>query len=278
MNSTNYYATEGEFLVRNAESIAYTLHRVKSPSTRQRITLVHSLAMNREFWAPVVLRLIEHADVLTFDVRGHGESTAGSDKFTSDLFADDIAALLNHVGWNKSAIAGASMGGCISLAFAAKYPEKTTGLGMIDSTAWYGADAPVKWKERADKVLKEGMNTLVDFQKTRWFSDAFRENNPSVVAQAISIFEKNDVNAFANTCQMMGDFDLRGSLGTLQIPTSIIVGSQDYATPIEMSELLHKSIPNSTLQIIDNARHLTPLECPQVVSDALVRLLSKTTA
>lgn len=275
MNSHKHKTTNSSFHIKNGESIAYSLHTIDTSSSRQRITLVHSLAMNREFWSPVIRFLIEHADVLTLDVRGHGESTRSGGKFTTELFADDIAALLNHVGWSKSAIAGASMGGCISLAVAAKYPEKTTALGMIDSTAWYGSDAPLKWKERADKVLKEGMNTLVDFQKTRWFTDEFRENNPSIVANAISIFQKNDVNAFANTCQMMGNFDLRSTLGLLKMPTSIIVGAEDYATPKEMSELLHQSITQSTLQIIDNARHLTPLECPKIVSDALVRLLSK---
>ena len=272
---TDITKIESKVFIKNEEHISYSLHRGASTTQRPRITLVHSLAMSREFWQPVVYLLIQHADILTLDVRGHGDSTLSGGKYTAELFADDIAALLTHIGWSSSAIAGASMGGCISLAFAAKYPEKTQALGMLDSTAWYGEDAALKWRERADKALTGGMHALVDFQKTRWFSDSFRENNPSVVDRAVSIFKKTDVNAFANTCQMMGDFDLRHSLAGLGVPTSILVGSEDYATPIEMSELLHSHIAHSTMQVIDKARHLTPIECPQIVCDALVNLLAK---
>ena len=57
------------------------------------------------------------------------------------------------------------------------------------------------------------------------------------------------------------------------MPVSILVGEHDYATPIQMSELLHQSIPNSTLEVIKGARHLTPLECPEIVVEALIKLL-----
>lgn len=255
--------------------IAYSLHESTSSANKPCITLIHSLAMDRTFWSPVTSFLCGHANILTFDVRGHGESSHTDEAYTTDLLVDDLALLLNKIGWSSCAVAGESMGGCISLAFALRHPEKTLALGMIDSTAWYGEDASVQWSARADRALKEGMNALVEFQKTRWFTDQFREKNPAVVESAISIFLKNNVNSFANSCQMMGGFDLRHMLSSIQIPTTIVVGEQDFATPVAMSEIIHQSIKNSYLQIIPNAKHLTPLECPQAVSEALISLLGQ---
>lgn len=273
MNSAQRSNSEGVHVTQTGQPIAYTLHSGDPASPRPRITLIHSLAMNRDFWSTVVQPLFVQADILTFDVRGHGKSVFSGTAYTAGDVADDLSDLLDHIGWSACAVAGASMGGCLGLAFADKYPQKTSALCMIDSTAWYGADAPLKWSERADKALKEGMSALADFQKTRWFSDQFRESTPSVVEHAISIFKQNDPTSFKKTCTMMGDFDYRHSLPNLKMPVSILVGEDDYATPIQMSELLHQSIPNSTLEVIKDARHLTPLECPEIVVEALIKLL-----
>src|SRR4030088_2627790 len=91
--------------------------------------------------------------------------------YTVELFARDLADLLDHVGWSSALVAGASMGGCIALAFAAASPAGPGALGLIAPTAWYGAEAPGQWAERATKAAKEGMAGLVEFQTTRWFGD-----------------------------------------------------------------------------------------------------------
>jgi 3-oxoadipate enol-lactonase len=278
MKTSKKFFTDDSLFINNKISLAYSLfHLNNANSRRKKIVLIHSLAMTRKFWQLIATNLVEYADILTYDVRGHGESSLNGSTFTHDLFADDLSNLLNYLGWGKVVVAGASMGGCISLAFAVKYPNRTSGLGMIDSTSWYGEDANEKWRERADKAIKNGMSSLVEFQKSRWFSDKFRDENSEKVFDAISIFEKNDVNAFANTCKMMGDFDLRDKLQYIKIPVSILVGEEDYATPVQMSEFLNQSISNSTLKIIKGKRHLTPIECPEVICEELINLLQKST-
>ena len=133
--------------------------------------------------------------------------TAGRSLWSA--FADDIADVMDDVGWDSALVAGASMGGCISLAFAAAYPARTRALGLIDTTAWYGADAPKNWAERAEKAAQEGMAALVGFQTTRWFGDKFRAENPDVVKESVDVFLRNDVNAYVETCKMLGHADLR---------------------------------------------------------------------
>ncbi len=106
------------------------------------------------------------------------------------------------------------------------------------------------------------MASLVEFQKIRWFGDAFRAQHPDVVERTIATFVKTDPKAYAETCRMLGAFDLRAKLGTLRIPTRVVVGEQDQATPIEMANAIRDGIPGSTLTVIPGGRHLTPLEMP----------------
>ena len=239
--------------------------------TRRRAVLVHSLAMDREFWRPVAQRL--DAAVLLFDCTGHGKSEKPDGPYTVEGFADDLARLLDHIGWDSAMVAGASMGGCIALAFASKYPQRVSALGLVDTTAWYGPDAPRQWDERAQKALEGGLKALVDFQVTRWFSEDFRAAQPEVVSQCVAVFLENDVRAYAASCRMLGAADLRHVLPRIGAPTAVTVGEEDYATPLAMAEELHRNIRGSTLTVLKKARHLTPLERPAEIAAQLEKLL-----
>jgi 3-oxoadipate enol-lactonase len=271
LTSTSNHPSEGEASVRDGTRLAYSLYECGPAAPR--IALVHSLAMDREFWRPVAERLAPAASVLIYDCRGHGRSDKPSGPYTVELFADDLADLLDHVGWQTSAVAGASMGGCIALAFGVAYPARTRGLGLVDTTAWYGPDAPKAWAERAEKARNQGMAALLGFQTTRWFGDAFRERHPEVVQACVDKFLANDVPAYIETCRMLGACNKTASLGAVRAPTAVVVGDEDYATPVAMAETLHKGIAGSTLTVLKGARHLTPLEVPERVAAELRALL-----
>jgi 3-oxoadipate enol-lactonase len=238
-----------------------------------RVALIHSLAMDASFWDRVAPLLQDHADVLVYDCRGHGKSDKPAGPYTVELFADDLAGLLDHIGWRSATVCGASMGGTVAIAFAAAYPERVDALGLFDTTCWYGAEAPAQWAERAQKAIDEGLQALVGFQKTRWFSDAFREKNPAIVERALAVFLANDVRCYAETCRMLGAADTREALKNFRMPCAIAVGAEDYATPVAMARVLEAGIPGATLQVIENARHLTPLEIPEVIAGKIVDLL-----
>lgn len=241
----------------------------------RKIVLIHSLAMDGAFWQQVAEKLSESAEVLALDCRGHGASDKPAGPYTVELFADDVMCVLDAVGWSSAVIAGASMGGCVALAAAAKHPDRVDGLGLIDTTAFYGPDAPTAWAGRAQKALDGGMKALIDFQKTRWFSDGFREAHPEAVESAIGVFLANDVKAYAETCRMLGACDVREALPGFDVPAAILVGEEDYATPVAMAEEMHAAIKGSTLKVIKGARHFTPLEVPDVIADELAELLSR---
>jgi 3-oxoadipate enol-lactonase len=247
-------------------------------SGRPRVALVHSLAMDGSFWDAVADLLAGKATVLTFDCRGHGASDKPPGPYTVELFARDLADLMSHIGWPSATVAGASMGGCVSLAFAAAYPERTEALGLIDTTAWYGPEAPKQWAERADRALSAGLADLVEFQTTRWFDDRFRQEHPEIVQHCVDVFLASDIEAYAETCRMLGACDLRASLSRVRAPTRIVVGEEDYATPMEMAEDLHVALAGSSLTVLPKARHLTPLEVPRAIAAEIEALLAKTAA
>ena len=168
-------------------------------------------------------------------------------------------------------VAGASMGGCIAIAFAASYSEKLDGLGLVDTTAWYGATAPQDWEDRARKSLDEGLKSLVGLRSGNALDSAteFREAHPDILNEVMAVFLANDIPAYAETCRMLGRCDKRAALPSIKVPTCIMVGEEDYATPIAMAQATHAAIPHSTLAVIPGVRHLTPLECPDIVQSAL---------
>ena len=264
----------GIFSTSDGCGIAYALRSTAKPGA-PRLALVHSLALDQSVWDGVVEKLSGKADLLTYDCRGHGRSGRPHMTYTAELFARDLAELMDHVGWKKAAVAGASLGGCVAQAFGGLYPERTAALGLIDTTAWYGPEAPKQFRERAAAAKAKGMGGLIDFQLSRWFSDSFRSAGGARVDAAINVFLANDFECYAATCALLGDADLRRYAPAFKMPVAIIVGEEDYATPVAMAKALHEAIPHSTLAIFPGVRHLTPIECAGEIADRLRELLDR---
>jgi len=234
---------------------------------KPRAVLIHSLALDGAFWDSVVAEVGADFELLAYDCRGHGQSDRRAGPYTMRQFADDLAALLDHCRWTSAVIAGCSMGGCVAQAFASAYPERAKGLVLIDTTAWYGADAPQQWRARAAKAADDGFAAMMPFQLDRWFSESFRKSD-AAAAQA-RVFQANDMACYQAACIMLGDADLRGALRQFRGPVAVVVGKEDYATPVAMAKALHDSLPGSTLTVIEGGRHLTPVQCPQDIAAAL---------
>jgi 3-oxoadipate enol-lactonase len=254
--------------------IAFTL-RTASVAGSRRLVLIHPLGLDGTIWNEVARHLDGAVELLTYDCRGHGRSGRPAMPFTTDLFAHDLAQLLDHLDWPVVTLAGCSMGGCVAQAFAARYPLRLNGLGLIDTTAWYGLDAPQKWRDRIATIRERGLQGMLEFQSQRWFSDAFRQQQPATVARVNDILLRNDVESYAATCIMLGDADLRGFQSSIRVPVAIVVGEEDYATPVAMSQQMHAAIPGSTMKVLPGVRHLAPIEASEQVSLQLLALVNR---
>ncbi|MBZ5645112.1 MAG: alpha/beta fold hydrolase [Acidobacteriia bacterium] len=264
----------GNFRTSDGCAISYSLCGSRDAGAK-RLALIHSLALDRSIWDGVVHELGDRTAILTYDCRGHGKSERRAGSYTAELFARDLAELMDHVGWPSAAVAGCSMGGCVAQAFAGRYAARATALGLVDTTAWYGEDAPQQWRERAGVARTKGLTGMVAFQNTRWFGDGFRAEHPEIVKAMGDVFLANDLDCYAATCAMLGDADLRPYLPSMKIPVAVIVGEEDFATPVAMAEYLHDAIVGSTLTILKGARHLAPVESPEQIASQLLELLRR---
>jgi 3-oxoadipate enol-lactonase len=232
------------------------------------IVLLHSLALDRTMWRSTIDALGDGRAVITMDLRGHGESPT-SEEFTIEDIADDVASTLGYLGFDRAVIVGLSMGGCVAQAVAIRHPEMVDGLGLIDTTAWYGSDAPERWAERASKAKEAGMQSLSQFQLDRWFGSEFLDTNREQAAELLEVFAANDLDSYVAACHAMGAFDARPELDAVDVPTVVIVGELDPATTPEHAAALHDQIADSVLHVIPGAKHLTPVEHPETVADLL---------
>jgi 3-oxoadipate enol-lactonase len=253
-------------------------YRLYSNRGKPRLALVHSLALSGAMWERVVGELDGVAEILVYDCRGHGESERRAGPYTVELFAEDLAAIFDACGWPSATVAGCSMGGCVAQAFAAAYAQRVSGLALIDTTAWYGPNAPKDWKARGARPAAEGFQSMVEFQLSRWFSNGFRQAHPEITEQITRIFLANTATCYQATCEMLGNADLRAALSGFGMPVTVIVGEEDYATPVAMAEYLHENIASSTLNVISGARHTTPVECPLEIAAFLRDLAGKAAA
>jgi 3-oxoadipate enol-lactonase len=252
--------------------LAFRVHPAPGPRAA-RVALVHSLGVDRSMWDGVVAAMKDHAEILTYDCRGHGRSERRAMPYTVQLFARDLAELMDHAGWPSAAIAGCSMGGCVAQALAGLYPARVTALGLISTTSWYGAKAPALWHERAETARSKGLVALVDSQLERWFGEAFRKLDTGPARALVEALLANDVQCYAAACEMLGSVDLRPYLASITVPTTVIAGKDDEPEPLKMARALHKAIARSTLTFIPKSRHLTPVERPNETAEALIRLL-----
>jgi len=103
------------------------------------VVLLHGFTSDHRMWLPVVGPLTVDYRVIAPDMRGHGRSTAPEDldSYTIEAYAEDIAALLEHLEVDFSVVAGCSFGGMVALQYATTWPEKLAGLVLSDTSAAY---------------------------------------------------------------------------------------------------------------------------------------------
>lgn len=237
------------------------------------VLLMHPLALSGAVWGEFGDRLAKRFDVIALDARGHGNSTWSGRPFTVADLADDAWAVIDALGLAAVGVVGMSMGGSIALHLAAAHPERVGRLFLADTTAWYGADAPRTWSERADRVLAQPRPEQVPFQVDRWFTPSFPGRHPTVVRSVVRLFLATDSAVHASACRALGAMDTRPHLGAITAPTVVVTGQQDYATPPEMAEAIVHGVPNARADVLPGLRHLSLIERPELAELVMAHLL-----
>lgn len=237
------------------------------------LVFLHSLGLDRHTWTGQAEVFASQYRVLSYDLRGHGESHALPGPYTVDAHVDDLLMLLDLRHVKKATVVGLSIGGAIAARAAARFPERLDRLVLADTTAWYGPQGRDVWYARAADVERHGLVLVRDLLLERWFTPGFRQAQPATVATFESTLMRNDPAVYAALCRAIGEMDLRQDLPNISAPTLIVVGAEDIATPLAMAEALHQGIADSTLIEIASAAHLPPVEQPHAFNVALSRFI-----
>lgn len=231
------------------------------------LVLLHSLATDLTAWDAHAAHLAHNFKVLRYDVRGHGRSgidaPPDSDRYTLELLAGDLKALLDELGATRVHLAGISMGGMISQRFALDYPQYLASLTLIDTTSYNPPPARQAWDERIAIAQRQGLDAVLDAFLARWFTASFRQTDTATVAKIAALITATDRRGFVKACEAIRDIDFTARLNEIRCPALIIVGAQDTGTPPAMSEAIAHQIEGARLVVLADAAHWAPLEQPQ---------------
>jgi 3-oxoadipate enol-lactonase len=225
------------------------------------LLLLHPLALSGEVWAPVAEWFADRGRrVLALDARGHGDSDWNGRPFTVEDMAEDAAAVVTALDIPAVDVLGMSMGGSTAVALATGHPALVRRLVLADATSCYGPERVQTWEDRAQKVEQKPREELIGFQLDRWFSAGFREADPAECRRLTDVFLATKSPAHAAACRALGAFDQSDRLGEISAPTLVLVGDEDYATPVAMAEELARGIAGARLEVLPATRHLSLVE------------------
>ncbi len=232
------------------------------------LVLIHGFPLDHTIWERVVPLLEQEFDLILPDVRGFGQSDVGATPFHMDDLASDVAALLDHVGLEAAFLAGHSMGGYISLAFLAAYPQRLRGLALVASQA--AADAPERRAARYTQIRQieeEGIGSVVAFMTEKLTPD---ENLRKGLHD---LMKKQRPLAFIGALRAIAE--RRETLSLLQqvtFPVVVIHGQSDALIPIERAHEVKAAVPHAHLVELPGGGHMPMLEFPQAVAEGLKKL------
>ena len=207
------------------------------------------------------------------DTRGFGGSKA-EHAFTIESLADDVHALLAEIGALPCVLGGLSMGGYVSLAYVKKYPTDLRGLLLIDTKAEGDTAEGRQGREKMIQLAREkGSKPVADQMMSKMLAEETSRTKPQVVRKLREIMEACPAVTIQHALAAMRDrVDRTEDLRSIAVPSLIVVGEKDAITPPEVAEGM-KRIPRSTLEVIEGAGHMTPMEAPERVNDLIAKFL-----
>lgn len=200
--------------------------------------------------------------VIIFDYRGTGLSGKPSTKYSTDLFADDAAAVLDHLDLETAIVCGHSMGGRVAQLLALDHPRKVSKLILASSGAAHPGETGIPLRI-AKEMVEMGYGKYVrEHTIVVGWTETYAQQHMELIEKYLKV-------RMANLCPVEFYFrhvlarqahDTSGRLKDIKIPTLIFVGDDDHFVVSDMShrtgaDILAKGIPNSKLVVLPSERH-----------------------
>lgn len=240
----------------------------------QPLVFVHGLGSSARDWENQVPVFAKDYQVITFDLRGHGQSDKPAGPYTIPMFAADLAGLLAGLSVKSAHLAGISLGGAIAFQFALDHASMVKTLTVVNSAPSLGGtleQARQEIERRVGVVQQYGMRAMGQALGPALFPEA---EHAALRETFIQRWAENDPGAYIEATRSMLGWDVTDQLNSIQCPTLIIAADQDY-TPVAVKEAYVKLMPNAQLAVIAKAHHAVPIERPQEFNATLAQFLAR---
>jgi pimeloyl-ACP methyl ester carboxylesterase len=240
------------------------------------ILLGHSLLCDARMWEGVTPELLKSHRVININARGHGGSTAPG-PFTLEDLADDWLAIMDREGIESAILCGLSMGAMTSLRIAVAAPGRVRALALLNTSA--DPELPRKRLQYTAMIMfvrRFGhIDPIYTVVKRIMFSPVTLRERPEIAERAVQQMKENDPHQLYFSVRAVFE---RGPLldrvSQIQVPTLVIGGADDQATPPMRSERLAGAIPGAKLRVLPGLGHLSALEAPDIIAAEIGGFLS----
>ena len=237
------------------------------------LLFIHGLGSSTRDWEHQVEFFADRYRVITFDVRGHGRTGKPPGPYSVPLFADDTANLLDVLGIGPVHVVGLSMGGMIAFQLAVSYPEKVKSMTVVNSGPAFLVNTfkirMMVW-QRFLMLRLFGMRKIGQVLSERLFPIAEHEAQR---AQFVERWAENDVKPYRASMRAIVGWSVLDHIEDIQCPTLALASDEDY-TPVAAKQAYVERMPNAELVVVENARHVLPIERPEEFNSALMTFLN----
>lgn len=252
-----------------------TSYSLSGPADAPVLALIHGLGLSRAVFDGLLPALTGYR-VLSYDLYGHGHSTAYPGTTSLTVYARQLADLMDHLGMARAHILGFSIGGMINRRFALDHPEKTASLAILNAPHDRGTDAQLAVEDRAKAARNQGAFATFDAAITRWFTPHYRAtgDGPALVR---AWREQVDDESYAQAAWVLaqGVRELIGRGADITAPSLVITCENDSGSTPAMSHDIAADLPNARIKIIPKLQHLGLIEDPEAFTNPLLDFLNE---
>ena len=238
------------------------------------VLLVHGLGSSTRDWEYQVPELARHYRVIALDVRGHGRSDKPRERYSIQGFAEDVAALIEHLQLAQVHLVGISMGGMIGFQLGVDRPELLKSLCIVNSGPEVKARSPRDYIEIAKRWTLSRLLSLDTIAKALG-KLLFPKPEQEDLRQKILVrWPQNDKRAYLASLDAIIGWGVRERLARISCPTLVVTADRDY-TPVAQKQAYVDEMPNARLLVIEDSRHATPLDQPEKFNSSLLAFLAE---
>jgi pimeloyl-ACP methyl ester carboxylesterase len=238
------------------------------------VLLVHGFPFDRTMWRHQLAGLSRWKRIAP-DLRGAGESSPGTEAYSMTRYADDVVAVLDALGVRQAVVCGLSMGGYVLFELLRRYPDRLRAAVLCDTRPQaVSVEARRNRDGLATLARERGPEAVAERLLPGLLAPATLADQPEVMAQCREMARRWSVDGIVGALGAMRErADSTPVLGTIRVPTLVVVGAEDRVTPPAVAEAMAQAIPGARCAVIPGAGHVAPLEQPLATSRVLADFL-----